>query len=238
MVSAAAGTNFTVGLKKDGQVLATGRNDHGQCDVSHLSNIKQISAGMRHVVFLRKDGSVTAAGCNESGECNVHNWRHIVHVTAGYRCTFGIKKDGHLLFSGHNPKGDLQVSHLQNVADVAFSAPGRGIALLKKGTVARIGKEDSMHKNLSRWKGLMQISSAPDYFAGLFSNGLVRLLAYFWPETGIECATHDWRDIQAIAAGRYHILGLRKDGTVEAAMLHPDAHHDRGQCGVNEWRLA
>jgi hypothetical protein len=237
IISVAAGTHFSVGLKKDGTVLAAGRNDYGQCGVKHWTDIKQISAGTRHTVGLRSDGTVVAAGENGNGECNVSKWRYIMHVSAGCRCTFGIKKDGHVLVSGNVAHDDLYVSHLQNVADIAHPMTGRAVALLKRGIIERVGREDKMRKNFSHWKNLCQISAAPDYFAGLFNGGKVRLLAYFWPDTGIECAPNDWQDIQAIAAGRYHILGLQKDGRVVAAMLHPNPKHDRGQCNVSEWRL-
>ena len=83
----------------------------------------------------------------------------------------------------------------------------------------------------------MQISAAPDYFAFLFEDGTVKIPIYFWEDSGIECVTNDWCNIMAIAAGRYHILGLQKDGRVRSALLHPDAKMNKGQCNVSDWRL-
>ena len=67
----------TVGLKKDGTVVATGANEYGQCDVSDWTDIISISilpVGS-NTVGLRKDGTVLATGHNGNGECNVADWK-------------------------------------------------------------------------------------------------------------------------------------------------------------------
>lgn len=237
MKAVSAGAGFTIGLRADGTVLGVGNNDFGQLRVKDWTQITAISAGTRHTIGLRADGTLLACGQNRNEECKVTHWRNIVHVVAGQNCTFGIKKDGRVLVSGNNKNGDLQVSHLENVADIAYAAPGRIIALLQDGTVARIGRENHMRKNFAGFRGLRQISAAPDYFAGLFENGTVRLLTYFWQDSGVEAATTDWHDIVAIAAGRHHILGWKADGTLIAEMLHPDIARNKGQLNVNTWQM-
>jgi alpha-tubulin suppressor-like RCC1 family protein len=237
MQAVSAGAGFTIGLRKDGTVLGVGRNDFGQLNVKDWTQIKVISAGSRHTIGLRADGTLLACGKNRYGECKVSHWRNIVHVIAGQDCTFGIKKDGRVLVSGNNKNGDLQVSHLENVADIGYAAPGRIIALLQDGTIARVGRENHMRRSFSGWRGIRQISAAPDYFAALFENGKVRLLAYFWPDSGVEAATTDWSEIVAIAAGRHHILGWKANGTIQAEMLHPDISRNKGQLNVGTWEM-
>jgi hypothetical protein len=68
-------------------------------------------------------------------------------------------------------------------------------------------------------------------------NGTVKLLAYFWQDSGVEAATTDWREIVAIAAGRHHILGWKSNGTLLAEMLHPDISHNKGQLNVTKWEM-
>jgi hypothetical protein len=237
MVAVSAGACFTIGLRADGTVLGVGQNDFNQLNVKSWTQIKKISAGTRHTVGLREDGSLLACGQNKYGECNVSHWRNIVHVIAGQNCTFGIKKDGRVLVSGDNRNGSLEVSHLEGVVDIGYAAPGRIIALLRDGTIARVGRENHMRKNFSAFKNIRQISAAPDYFAALFDNATVRLLAYFWQDSGVEAATTDWRDIVAIAAGRHHILGLKSNNTLIAEMLHPDISHNKGQLNVTRWEM-
>ncbi|MCL2225118.1 MAG: hypothetical protein FWB96_09165 [Defluviitaleaceae bacterium] len=237
MKAVSAGAGFTIGLRKDGTVLGVGRNDFNQLDVKDWTDIVTISAGARHTVGLRADGTLLACGKSTHGECKVAHWRNITHIVAGQDCTFGIKKDGRVLVSGNNKNGDLQVSHLENVADIAYAAPGRILALLQDGTIARVGRENHMRKSFERWRGIRQISAAPDYFAALFENGTVRFLAYFWPDSGAEAATMDWREIVAIAAGRHHIVGWKANGTLIAEMLHPDISRNKGQLNVGRWEM-
>lgn len=72
--------NHTVGLCKDGTVVAAGSNDEGQCNVSEWREIIAIAAHHRHTVGLRKDGTVVATGANEDGQCEVKEWRDILTI--------------------------------------------------------------------------------------------------------------------------------------------------------------
>ena len=67
----AAGTNHTVGLKKDGSFIAVGDNEYGQCNVHSWRDIVAISVGSFHTVGLKKDGSLVAVGKNDFGISSV-----------------------------------------------------------------------------------------------------------------------------------------------------------------------
>lgn len=54
--------NFTVGLKKNGTVVATGDNSFGQCDVNAWSDIKAISTTLYATYGLKKDGTIVSTG--------------------------------------------------------------------------------------------------------------------------------------------------------------------------------
>lgn len=69
IIAIAAGSRHTVGLKQDGSLIATGRNDYGQCDVYDLENIVAISAGMYHTIALGEDGVLYKIGSNAHGQC-------------------------------------------------------------------------------------------------------------------------------------------------------------------------
>ena len=66
--------SHTVGLKSDGTVVAVGRNEDDQCDVSDWSDIVAVSAGGYHTVGLKSDGTVIAVGNNDCGQCDVSDW--------------------------------------------------------------------------------------------------------------------------------------------------------------------
>ena len=62
-----AGGLHTVGLKADGSVVATGRNDDGECNVGNWTGIVQVAAGLFHTVGLKADGTVVAVGLKDYG---------------------------------------------------------------------------------------------------------------------------------------------------------------------------
>ena len=69
-----AGDSHAVLLRSDGQVVACGKNDHGQCHIPHLAVGRayvQVSAGDVHTVLLRTDGQAVAFGSNEFGQCAI-----------------------------------------------------------------------------------------------------------------------------------------------------------------------
>lgn len=80
IIEVSAGEYYTLGLREDGSVIATGKNEFGQCNISDWRDIIAISAGTRHSVGLRADGTVVAVGENKDGQCNVSGWRDIVAV--------------------------------------------------------------------------------------------------------------------------------------------------------------
>jgi alpha-tubulin suppressor-like RCC1 family protein len=232
-----AGPFFTVGLREDGRVYACGSNKYGQCNVQGWYDIAAISAGARHTVGLRRDGSVVACGQNRNGECNVEAWRNIISVSAGYMRTYGILENNKLLVSGKLRGQNNGVSHLSNIIDIKNPYPYRTLALKNDGTLSYVNKEDTTKAWIAKWKGIKQISAGPDYFAGLSKGGAVHILAYYWISSGIELSTTNWEDIAAIAAGRFHLLGVKKDGSVIAAMMHPNREMNKGQCRVTNWQL-
>lgn len=235
IIAISAGPHFTVGLMKNGRVIACGRNEYGQCNVFWWSDIVAISAGARHTVGLKSDGTVVATGQNRNGECNTGKWRNITYISAGYLCTFGIKSDASLLIKG-NIKG-TGLKPLSNVSDVVNPYLYRTLVLKRNGRLDVIGHEDTLQNSIRKWRNVKQISAGPDYFAGLFKDGTVRVLAYYWPASGIECSPDSWSGIAAISAGRFHLLGVKNDGTIEAVMMHPSRNMNKGQCRVGDWRL-
>ena len=58
----ALGQFHTAGLRSDGTVYATGRNDEGQCDVEGWTDIVWIAAGPSCTVGVRSDGTLAVAG--------------------------------------------------------------------------------------------------------------------------------------------------------------------------------
>ena len=70
------GWNHTIGLKKDGTVIASGSDEYGECEVGDWKNIVLVIAGSEHTIGVTADGEVLATGDNRFGQCDV-NGRYI-----------------------------------------------------------------------------------------------------------------------------------------------------------------
>ena len=218
--SISAGTWYTVGLKKDGTVVAVGDNDDGQCDVSGWKDIVAVSAGGSHTVGLKKDGTVVATEYTGDdrynyGQCDVSGWKDIVAVSAGSSHTVGLKKDGTVVAVGRNFYGQCNVSDWKDI--VAVSAGGcHTVGLKKDGTVVATGYTLDYEYydgqcDVSGWKDIVAVSAGDSHTVGLKKDGTV--VAVGDNDYG-RCDVSGWKDIVAVSAGFEHTVGLKKDGTV------------------------
>ena len=98
----ATGFYHTVGLKKNGSVIACGSNSYGQCDVGKWKGVTQIAAGAYHTVALLSDGTVVACGDNSVGQCNVGKWKDVVQIKATDYNTAALLSDGSVVTCGYN----------------------------------------------------------------------------------------------------------------------------------------
>ena len=147
-----AGATHTLGLKKDGTVVATGYNKHGECNVGGWTDIVAVSAGATHTLGLKKDGTVVATGSNDYGQCDVGGWTDIVAVSAGdgYGYTVGLKKDGTVVATGSNKYGACDVGGWTDIVAVSggFS---HTVGLKKDGTVVAIGCNGDGQCDVGDW---------------------------------------------------------------------------------------
>ncbi|MBQ2938059.1 MAG: cadherin-like beta sandwich domain-containing protein [Clostridia bacterium] len=105
----AEGEGFTIVLKEDGTVWATGKNNLGQLgdgtttnsnvlkqvkidEDAYLTNVKKISASFTHIMALTKDGEVYAWGYNGNGQLGQGDGTNRSYATK----VKGIKGEGYL----------------------------------------------------------------------------------------------------------------------------------------------
>lgn len=121
IIAISSGYGHTLGLKKDGSVVAAGYMDEPECDVSAWRDIVIVSAGWSHSVGLKKDGTVVATGANKDGECNVSNWSNIVDVVAVSSVTYGLKSDGTVIAAGAYSEDEWcnGISRWNNIVQIA-----------------------------------------------------------------------------------------------------------------------
>ena len=202
-----AGGSHIVGIKTNGTVVATGKNDAGQCNVSSWTDIIAISAGGSHTVGLRADGTVVAVGSNANGQCDVSGWSDIIAISAGGSHTVGIRVDRTVVATGSDLNSQCDVSGWTDI--VAVSAGGSHTAGVRiDGTAVAAGNNTKGQCNLRNWTSIVAISADGYTTLGLKAYGGVVAMGERTHTVG------GWTDIVAIGAGTYNNVGLRADGTV------------------------
>ena len=182
----------TIGLKKDGTVVAVGSNSYGQCDVSGWKDIVSVACGEYHTVGLKKDGTVVAVGSNRFGQCDVSGWKDIVSVACGGSHTVGLKKDGTVVAVGENDDGQCDVSGWKDIVSVACGS-SHTVGLKKDGTVVAVGENDDGQCDVSDRKDIVSVACGDDHTVGLKKDGTVVAVG---SNSSGQCDVSDWKDIK------------------------------------------
>ena len=228
------GGRFTVGLHRDGTVVATKYlgpfyeydGYEGQCEVSGWTDIVSAAAGSAHTVGLRKDGTVVAVGDNDNGECDLSGWSGIVAIAAGSGFTVGLHADGTVVATGHNNDRN-SVYEWTDIVAIATGV-GHTVGLHADGTVVAAGNRDYGQCNVSNWTDIVAIAADSYHTVGLRADGTVVVAG---EKNYGQQDVSEWKGIVSISAGDTHVTGLLSDGTVIAAGSNYD-----GQCNVSNWK--
>ena len=227
----AAGPLYSFAVMTDGTVHVTrcsGDRDEGEGNVESWRNIIAISAGGAHTVGLKADRTVLAVGYNGDGRCNVAKWKDIIEVSAGMHHTVGLKSDGTVVATGNNEYGQCSVSSWTDIIAVA-AGWYHTVGLRKNGTVLVVGKGKEKQTSCSFWNNIVAITAGYSFTAGLVADGTVVVSGDDAPRDAKK-----WNNIIAISADM-HLVGLKKDGSVEACLAPSDHHFDYGQINVRGW---
>lgn len=221
-----AGETHTVGLKKDGTVIATGRNSSSQLAIGNWTDITEVSAGGLHTVGLKTDGTVLSAGSNSDGQRNVDDWENIIQVAAGRAHTVGLKEDGTVVATGGNFYNQTNVADWE---DIVYIAAGmhHTIGVKKDGTVIATGINNHGQANVDDWEDIIQVAANLYHTIGLKSDGSVVAVG---SNSSGQINVEDWQDIAQITSGAVHTVGVKKDGTVVATGFNVF-----GQIEVGDW---
>lgn len=227
----AASNCTTVAVKSDRTVLASGVNDHGQCNVGNWNDIIAVSVAQEQTIGLKSDGNVVAAGNQKTGACDVHYWSNIVKISTSSNHTLGLRSNGRVYCT--EPKGwssnhgQDAVSGWQDVVDIAAS-DHLSIGIRKDGKLLYAGYMSRYDRRIETLTDFVSADADYDAFIALRSNGTA---IGFNPGVNFGLNTDCWTDIVQVAAGYDHVVGLRSDGTVVA-----EGRAEDGECNVANWR--
>lgn len=211
IISVSASGYHTLGLKKDGTVIATGDNQYGQCNVKEWKNITKVSAGVLHSIGLQKDGTAVAIGDDSTRKCSVVGWDTLVSVSAGEHSSAGVTKDGTVMLTGGLSTQQALITNLRNVLDFSLAGKNHIVSLRKDGKVEGIGDNSFGQINVKNWTDIKSISVGDNHTVGLKEDGTVVAVGR---NKESQCNVSGWQDIIEIAAGHGFTIGLKKDGTV------------------------
>ena len=206
----AAGIDHTVGIKADGSVVAVGKNDAGQCDVSGWTNIVAVTAGERCTVGIKADGSVVAMGDNSVGQCDVSDWTDIVDVATSGHHTVGLKADGSVVAVGDNSVGQCDVSDWTDIVDVAAGA-GLTVGLKADGSVVAAGLNEGGQCEVSGWTDIVAVAAGDFHTVGLKADGSVVAVG---DNFAGQCDVSDWTNNKL----PYHVEAGDASGLAETSL--------------------
>ena len=234
VVAIAAGRNHSLGVHRDGTVVAAGGNTYGQCNVSDWTGIVAVSA-YNHSIGLRSDGTAVATGNNEHGQCNVSGWSDVVAVAAGNDYSVGVRSDGTVLLSGDLPMHVDKQALMSLTGLIGIAASGwHVIGLRSDGTAVALGAKRDGECDVETWTDLVALSAGDSISLGLRSDGTAVVAGderiyqarpdnHSW-KSSRELDVTQWTELVAIATEGNVCVGLRSDGTAYAAGYTNSAH--------------
>lgn len=211
VVKVRAAYGCTVGLRKDGTMLANGivlEADHPMQAVLSWTDIVDFDLQSQNIAALKSDGTVI--GIRKGTEQDYSEWTRVVKVATSSTVTVGLRDDGTILYSGGSGKGydEAMLTSWTDIVDVDIHEKGV-IALKKDGTVVAYDKDGQV--DTSSWQNVVEVCAAEYHMFAIAEDGTV------YSNTDVA---KDWTDVVAIDSKGLLTAALRADGTLIATEIN------------------
>lgn len=199
VVSVAASTWSTVGVKSDGTIITT-KYDLGWGyleEAEKWDNIISVELDDYFIAGLKADGTVVSAP--EPGSFDVSGFRNITQISAGNGFLAVLSTDGRVTLV-HQYKNDYEQLDWSNI--VAIAAGGdHTVGLKSDGSVVAIGDNRNYQCDVSEWTDIISISASEYNTVGLKSDGTVVVTEHQGNPTHYYMGGHlgdvtSWTDIR------------------------------------------
>jgi alpha-tubulin suppressor-like RCC1 family protein len=226
VAATSAGLWHTLFLKSDGSLWGTGYNYFGELgDGTYTQtnrpeqivagNVAAIAAGGYFSLFLKRDGSLWATGYNGYGQLGDGTYNetnrpeqvvssNVTAIAGGAQHSLFIKSDGSLWAMGYNPYGELGIGAFTTNSPYGIATPQQIVSSNVTAIAAGDYHSLFLKNDGSLWAmGRNDIGQLGD---GSFSTNTPNGVSL--PEQIVAS------NVTAIAAGTYHSLFLKSDGSL------------------------
>ncbi|WP_367874357.1 hypothetical protein [Luteolibacter sp. Populi] len=240
-VAVAGGETYSMGLTREGRVIAWGANFDSQLNLppSVSRGVSAISAGGRFCAAL-KNGGVIVWGGSSSYQPGVPAGASsgVAAISAGWTHMLALKSDGSVLAWGGNDWGQRNVppeasGNIKAIAagfshSLALTVDGEVIAWGTDRPGAPAGQEAVVPVAAS--SGVIAIAATSHHSLALKNDGSVIEWGYSVPAGEVIYHAQAGSGITAVTGGFQHVAFLHEDGRVEAILQ--GSLFDYGQANV------
>ena len=206
----AAGVAHNLARKSDGTIVAWGSNTFGQTTIpAGITTATNVAGGEKHSLALLADGTVRAWGDNTFPFLQTNVPGGLGNVTAiatGYDHSLALKADGTVVAWGRDDAGQVSGTY-PNVGVI--------VAIIDS-TRYKLSRNLAAGTNDLKYNGTTLMSSTSDGTdivvvgnTSTLAPGMTVSRSYLVGPVGLT-------NVVAIAAGAYHSLAVKNDGTVVA----------------------
>lgn len=224
------GIRFSAGVTTDGKIVFSGRGYKGEAEAKEWSNIVSVAVNGEFLLGLKSDGKVVVVNGASKYRADTEGWEDIIAIAAGQQFIVGLKKDGKLIAQGYNGYGEIDIDNWHDI--IAISTGWQHTMGLDKdgdvfdddGNVYFVGYNsksisEEIKSDRDKWSDLVAISSggsSPRYMGAGHVVGLKKdnTVVAAGDNSRGQRKAENWSDIIAIAAGDFHTVGLKSDGTI------------------------
>ncbi|MDB6029218.1 MAG: hypothetical protein JWM68_5441 [Verrucomicrobiales bacterium] len=227
VLAIAAGGWNTVALKNDGTVVAWGNNAYGQTNVpADLNDLVAIASGVYHMVALKSDGTLVAWGDNFSGKATVPaGLSGVTAIAAGWDHTVAIVGSGAPVIMRAPSNQMVTVGAMANFKVAAIGTAVLSYQWLFNGStlVGETTNGLALSNVQSNIVGNYTVVITNNFGSVTSSVAVLtvvsassRVRAWGFNGFGETSVPGSLSGVTAIAAGNFHTLALKNDGTIVA----------------------
>ena len=228
----------TIALLENGRVVAVGRNEDGECNVSSWEDIVAVDNDGGISVGLKSNGTVVAVGINDNNQLDVGKWCGIVAIAAESNHIYGVKEDGTVVMSGDDNEYNIDVSAWTDIVEIS-AAEGIVVGLKSDGTVVASGNNDYGQCNVAAWTDVVEISLHQGIVVGLKSDGTIVFSDYVYLNSELDpeetFVPTDWQGIACVVPYETFLFAINADGELITNSCNMEAEENQDEEYVQEY---